>query len=257
MTASIFTRLPGLFSIEIAKGALAGYTPTGFIGSNPAIGNSFETAWDVGGNFSYPTAGETWELLSDNANDTFLGIGARVVLISGLNDSFIETVEIVNLSGLTPVVTTTIDWFRIYNIIVVSSGSSEFNEGTITLRGSGGGLIRSQILPTMSRSFNGLFTVPLAKTVFLLSAQTFIPKGEDVIVRNRIKVFGTNTWLSGGDAPVYQNGASVDFNTLPTFPEKTDIESRVISTNESVKVTLNVEAIFINIANIAMVQGNF
>lgn len=254
---SIVSPVPRLFELEVGRNAINGIVSSGFIGSNPNIGKSFETVWDAGGDFIYPTAGEAWEIVSSSANDALGGIGAEKVLIRGLNDAFVEISEIVDMNGTTPILTTITDWFRIYGIIVILSGSSQFNEGTITLRVSGGGDIRSQIQPTMSTSFSGLFTVPASKTLFILSAQTFVPKGEDITVRNRIIIFGTNTSIAGGDAEVYQSSGRVDFKVLPRFPEKADVELRAISTNLSVKVTINIEANLVNTAGLSLFMGGF
>lgn len=244
-----------MFQLEIGRNAISGISAAALAGSSPSIGESFQTLWDASGDFIYPTTGETWELLSDNVNDTLLGTGARTVLISGLNDSYIETVEIKDLDGTTPVLTTTTSWFRVYEILVISSGSSQFNEGTITLRASGGGAIRSQILPTISESFNGFFTVPAGKTFFVLSATPFIPKGEDVTIINRVMVFGTNTWISGSESNMYQNSTPVIFQALPVIPEKSDIEARVKSSNPSVRATLNIDGNLVNTTNLSMFMG--
>jgi hypothetical protein len=252
---NIVAQVPRLFLLEVARGAVPGYTSTGFLGSNPSVGSTFETVWDNGGNFTYPTSGETWEVVSDNTNDTSAGTGARTVLIRGLDDNYLEVNEAVSLDGTTPVVTTRTDWFRIYSVLVISSGSSQNNEGDVTVQVSGGGLIRSKIIATFSTTFNGLFTVPAGQTFFILSAQIFVPKNEDVTVRNKFLVFGTNTFVSGGDTDIYQSDAKAQFNSIPTFPEKTDIESRVKSSNTSVQVSLNVEGILANGTGLSLMPG--
>lgn len=230
--------LPRDFDLEVSRGVVAGYDPVAVVGINPAVGSTaFETMWDPGGKYVPPTSGETWELLSDNANDTILGTGLRRAVISGMDTTYNRQVEIVETNGTTPVITTRTDWFRIFAVVGISSGSSKKNEGNITLRVSGGGLIRSLMRIGQSTTFNGLFTVPSGKTLFIQQALLLIPKNEDVIVRNELEAFGTNTTVSGGDVSVYQNSAVTHFRALPTFPEKTDIEVTCKSTNTSVGVS--------------------
>lgn len=243
---SIVSPIPRSFELEAGRGAINGITPIAFAGSNPDVGTSFETLWDVGGIFVYPIAGETWEIVSNNVNDTLLGTGARQLVISGLDDNYLAAQEVVNLNGTTPVLTITTTWFRINGIVIISSGSSQFNEGTITLRVSGAGDIRSQILPQLSASFNGFFTVPIGKTLFLSQISSFIPKGEDVTIVSRVLIFGTNTWISGSNTEIYQNPASIEFKTLPAIPERSDIEFRVSSTNQSVRVTVSTEGTLVS-----------
>lgn len=246
MTTTITAQVPRIFNLEVARGAVPGYRSVGNVGINPAVGKTPEDAWDVGGRFVFPTGAETWEILSDVANDSSAGTGARTVIISGLDTSYIEQTEIVSLNGTTPVTTTRTDWFRISSVVVISSGSNQANVGTITLRVSGGGLIRSQIRPDIGRTFNGFFTVPANKTLFVLRSAIFIPKNEDVSVTNKFLVDGTNTFINGGDINVYQNDVSINFAIFPTLPEKTDSITLLSSSNESVRVTVTTESIIAN-----------
>lgn len=254
---SITSPVPRSFLLEVAKGTIAGYSTATFVGIHPSVGNDFETVWDPGGDFVYPTAGETWEIVSDSANDDISGTGARIVFISGLDDNYEPVTETVETNGLTPVVTVRTDWFRIYGVLVISSGSSQANEGDITLRVAGGGNIRSKILPTFATTFNGFFTVPKGKTLFLLISQAFVPKNEDVVIRNRVLVDGTNTFINGGEVAVYQNDVFSEFFALPRFPEKTDIDLRAKSTNTNVQITVGLEGILSDLIDLPMQMAGF
>lgn len=250
-------QLPRNFNIEVARGTVNGYESFSITAVNPTVGSSFEDLWDQGGNFVFPTGAETWEILSDSASDTSAGIGARSVIISGLDTSYVEQTETVILNGITPVVTTRTDWFRIRSVITISSGSNQTNVGSITLRVSGGGLVRSLIRVEQGQTFNGFFTVPANKSLFIESIQLVIPKNEDVVLRNKFLAFGTNTFLRGGDAPVYQNNASVEFVAIIGLPAKTDFVPTVKSTNNSVNVILQIQAKLINDAGTLEKMGTF
>ena len=235
--------IPRKFDIEVAKGDIPGYTAMQIAGNNPDVGKTFEDAWDNGGTFVYPTAGETWEVLSANANDTSAGTGARTVLISGLDDSYVEQTESVTMNGTTPVATTRTDWFRITSVVVTSSGSGQTNAGAITLRVSSGGATRSLIIAGNSRTFNGFYTVPANKVLIVQQAIVRIPKNHDIFLKTNFLLDGTNTFISGGEVPIYQNQANTIFTSLPVLPEKTDFKISVKSTNTSVAVALLVEGI--------------
>lgn len=237
-------QLPRDFDIEVGRDAVKGYTPVSRIGNNPEVGSTFETLWDVGGFYVFPTAGETLELVSDDPDDTILGTGARKVEVRGLDVNYVEQTEIVELSGTTPKATVRTDWFRPEQHTVVASGSSQTNEGTITIRVSGGGTKRAEILPGTGTTFNGFITVPAGKTFFLQRVHVFIPKNEDVTLRNRSINPGTNTFVNGADVSVYQNNAIVEFKSPPTFTEKTDLEVLTKSTNTEVSVTIVIEGKF-------------
>jgi len=236
------------FLLEVSKGNITDENTISFVGSNPSVNQSFETCWDVGGVFVFPTVGETWEVVSDNANDdgSPAGTGAQTVLVIGLDTSYNTQSETVTLNGTTPVPTVRTDWFRPRLAIVTLSGSTRSNVGTITLRVSGGGAVRSTILPTNGQSFNGFFTIPAGFTGFLLRTLPIIPKNEDVTIRNKVTLFGSNTDISAGDAQIYQNAVSSPTLSYPSLAEKTDIHLLAKSTNTQVFLSVSVELLLLN-----------
>jgi len=207
--------------LEISKGNVQGHSTLFLNMESEFINPTFQTVWEVNANFVWPTGDETWEVVSDSANDTSAGTGARAVLIEGLDTDFNTQTEIVTLNGTTPVATTRTNWNRFSLAIVVTVGSNESNVGTVTVRVASAGNIRTIIGPNISRSFNGIFTVPLGKTAFLRQNIVFTPKGEDIIVRPRLRTFGSSVWISAGRASTYQASVVIANVALPTFPEKT------------------------------------
>lgn len=239
----LIAQVPRPFNLEISRSCIPGYVNIAINGVNPAVGRTaFEDIWDFGGNFVFPTAGETWEVVSDSTSDTLLGTGARTVSITGLDVNYVEQEETVNLNGTTPVVTTRTDWFRIREVIVTSSGSGQENAGNITIRVSGGGLTRSLIRTGNSKTYNGFFTVPAGKTLLIQYRQIPIPKNGDATVSSEVLIDGTNTFVKGNDLPIYQNELHTLFTSLPVLIERTDIRFTAKSTNTSVSVTVVVEA---------------
>lgn len=236
------------FLIEVSKGKVPGHDSFLVIGAKESITTTSETVWDLSGNFTFPTGDESWELLSDNTNDTSAGTGAQTVIVSGLDTNFDRQVEIVSMNGTTPVTLTRTDWNRSINTAVFSKAANvnRSNIGTITLRVAGGGDARATILPGKGRSFNGFYTVPKDTTSFLMSIISFTPKGEDIILDPLARLFGTNAWISGGITPLYQKDVIVPFNTFPRFETKTDLEPRVESTNTNIKGSVGLEILEID-----------
>ncbi len=226
-------------------GNIPGQTPSAIVGTRKSISivaDTFETLWDITGNFTFPgTGGESWEILSSNSNDTLLGTGARKILVSGLDILWNSKTEIVSMNGTTPVVLTRTDWIRVGDPIVIDSGSGNTNEGTITLRVVSAGAVRATLLPTKSRSFNGFLSVPLGTRIFITSAGDLVGKGEEREIENKIMIFGTNTWIKGGIAPTYQSSNVLRFESLPNFPEKTDIEITAATSQTSITGSLQIE----------------
>jgi len=233
------------FLLEVAKGNVADHSSVAFIGINPNIGKTLETVWDSGGIFQFPTSGETWEILSDSTDDdgSPVGIGARTVSIIGLDTNYVRQIETVIMNGTSVVTISRTDWFRPRVIVVVSSGSSKVNVGTITLRVSGGGAIRSAILPGNCQSFNGFHTVPLGFTAYLLQYTPTIPKNEDVTIKGIITLEGSSTNVASGDIKVYQSSIAVPFLSNPALSQKTDFHLFAKSTNENIDVKISFELV--------------
>lgn len=78
----------------------------------------------------YPTTATQWQVSSTSINDTALGTGARTVSLVGLDENWDPISETVTLDGQTGVITT-LNWFRINKLWILSTGSSFHNEGTI------------------------------------------------------------------------------------------------------------------------------
>lgn len=91
--------------------------------------------WPAGAgvDLDYLTSAETMDVVSTSALDAFpAGTGARRVLITGLDDNFLSINEIVELDGVTPVVTT-LSYLRINQAICLDVGVLEQNAGDISI----------------------------------------------------------------------------------------------------------------------------
>lgn len=241
-------------------GLAPGQDDSAFLGARKSItivANTFETLWDVDGNFTWQTAGEQLELISSDAADALTGIGAQKVLVSGKDTSYVPQIELVEMNGTSAVTTTRTDWLRNDDPLVVLSGTNQRNVGTITLRVAGGGLVRATILPQKSRSFNGFTTVPLGRRMFITQPGEFTAKGLDMEIENQLMIFGTNTWISGGIAPTYQSSNIIRFESLPNFPEKTDIETTAATSGTSITGSLQVEYTLVDNAQVEAYLASF
>lgn len=135
-----------------------------------------EDIWPPGGIKDWQISAVGMEILSNNLNDTLLGTGARSVLIEGLDTSFVEQSEVVNMNGTTPVVLAN-TYTRINTMIVIACGTYATtlvgsNTGVITLQLTGGGSIQAQI-PVLNNIGIGItsglhYTVPSGKQALIL-----------------------------------------------------------------------------------------
>ena len=183
---------PSKFLTEVAKGNVPGHS----------IIHKFGHA-DVGTTmvpithslvYQTPTTAIALEVVSDDADDTSAGAGARTVLIEGLAlDGSIVT-QTVALNGLTAVSIPTPLW-RLYRWQVATSGvyattAVGSHQGTLTIRVASAGATWSilDVLPTHhSQSEIGWYTVPNNFRAYILSMEVTVDstKAVDIMVLRR------------------------------------------------------------------------
>ena len=118
--------------VKIALGEVPGQSLSGVVSNSETIGLTYQDIWGVAANFVYPTANETWEVVSSSTDDTLLGSGAQTLTLISLEEDYIEKVTTIELNGTTPVI---IDGshFRTNNFFVASTGTTRGRESTLTL----------------------------------------------------------------------------------------------------------------------------
>jgi len=213
------------YLIEVAQGKIDGVSSTGIVARNPSAGNTFEDCWGAGGTMVYPTfdTPETWEILSDDANDTAAGTGMRTLLVVYLDGDLRQVNKIVTLDGTTPV-TVSNNCYRPNGIIGLTAGSNEANVGTITMRQVTTNNVRNIILPDIGRSHDGNYTIPADKNGYILTTDLHFPKNDTGTFRNRFRsaLVENACWVSGSYLPGFENKVPFEFKSAPPVPGGTD-----------------------------------
>lgn len=127
----------------IARGDIANTRRVALYGTNQDIDTLTEPEdlWPGGGLYPWMSTDTSLEILSDSANDTAAGTGARTVLIDGLNSAWEPITDTVVLNGLTPVALSN-QFFRINSAAIITAGTGQVNAGILTIRDSGAGTTR-------------------------------------------------------------------------------------------------------------------
>ena len=155
-----------------ASGEHEGYRAIHKYGHNLDINSAFETVWNVGGTYSYLSSATILKISSDDAKDDNVGgVGARTVLIQGLDANYKEIEETVELDGQDEV-NTTKEYLRVYRIIVQTVGSEGDNAGTIY---AGTGTVLSGVpankYASIPEGYNqtmmAVYTVPADTTAYM------------------------------------------------------------------------------------------
>ena len=161
------------FWLRVARGQISEYTSNHRFGTYDSVTTTFVPI-ARGGVYQTPTTAAALEVVSDDANDTSAGTGARTVTITGLDANWVEQTETVSMNGTTAVALSN-TYIRVYYMVVATSGTygnatAASHVGTITLQGTGAGVIWMQIYAgNFPRGVSecGVFTVPSGKTALI------------------------------------------------------------------------------------------
>ncbi len=138
------------------------------LGNNPDVdtGTIPEDIWANGGLYPFITSPVFLEIVSSSANDTAAGTGARTIAIQGLDTNYNEITQVVTMNGVVPVAIGT-SLVAVNAAVVLSAGTTESNEGLITIRDLGGGTTRSILPINGSQTRKAIYTVPAGYTLHI------------------------------------------------------------------------------------------
>jgi len=244
--------------IEIAAGNVTGYSKVNKFGSNSSVGTTL-TPVCGSGFYRTPNAVETLEILSSDADDTVAGAGARTITIQGLDGTGAFQEVTTDLDGTTAAAVSG-SWLRVYRMWVSSTGtystqSVSGQQGTITLRASGGGdtwaIIGVDGLG-LGQSQIGVYTIPLGKVAYLRSFQYSVDTNKTVNL-----YFFKRESITDTVAPfqamrlqsVYEGitgDGSFKFDTASKYDELTDIGFMAKAGTGTASVSVEFELILVN-----------
>lgn len=235
------------YATEVARNNVPGARLYSIQGRDEGTDVIFKDVWGSSGSLIYPIGVETWEVVSDNANDSGSGTGGRTGIVISLDENFNEQITPFVLNGITPV-TLANQHLRPQEFILTSAGSNETNLGTITLRQQGGGLIRSIILPGNSRAFDTHYTIPAGKEGYVLQTFNLFEKNFEglarLIIRNNS--VSDSIWVPAVPVPLYANLVAFNVKAMLAIPEKTDIKGEVSSKVGGGAVTVVAELLIVD-----------
>jgi len=195
----------------------------------------------AGGFQTWPTsayAGADIDIISTDAKDTLLGVGARTLTIEGLDANGRFQSETIALNGNVGDVHPTKDYLRIFQAWVASAGAEGDNAGTITIDVDGSNIL-AMIAIGYGQTLQATYTIPADYRHGWLTSYDANAQG------NAAGLFGTlalQTRQVGSGSWITKELFQVDSSTayyrdLATagavikLPAMTDIRMRVLSTS--------------------------
>jgi len=215
--------------------------------------NTTETViWDNGGNYTFLTASERLSVVSDSANDSVSGTGARTLIVYGQDENNEEIYELLTLNGTTPVVTTQ-SFLRHYRAFVVTCGTNtpainSANAGTITTTGQTTGTVLSVITPNNGQTLMTPYTVPSGKTLFVTGMSASSEKGSSIFLTAKIRngITSEHAFSTKYTLEIYRSTFTTELKTPMRIPEKTDICWTAISDSGSVNMSVSYGGLLID-----------
>lgn len=245
------------FDLQVSRGQVLGHTPQFRFGFANSIGTTQQTvtpAVAAGTPYAYLATATTMKVSSSSANDTSAGTGARTLLLTGLNASYLVITETITLSGQTAV-TTTNSFLRVLETKILTVGSGLAQAGTIYI---GNGTVTSGVPATVywrseidynTWSFAG-YTVPAGYTAYVtsytLTAQS-TTANINVSAALVVYEFGIGTpEIQSTIRSTSSGNFDRHFDFPFAIPEKCDFEIRAwASTGAAVNVTGEIQFVVI------------
>jgi len=183
-------------------------------GLNSSVGSSYETIWDAGAIYAYPSSAVPMTITSaGGATDE----GVEVTVV-GLDSTYAEKTETVTLDATG--VATTGNFLRVFRAYT-SNGQDA--TGTVTI--ANGGVTYAQFSVEMQQTLMAVYTIPAGKVGYLVSGNLSSQKDKDItaklMMREQGGVMRTKGLVLTPGTPFQRTWA------IPQrIPAKTDIEIR-------------------------------
>jgi len=235
------------FDVLAAAGQIRGVENKAQVGFNEAVGSTIEDIWPAGGILQTLSAAETMDVVSTDADDDIAGIGARTVIINGLDNNFLEIEEELNLTGLTIAVTAN-SYIRIESCRVIDAGTTGENAGDITLTATTASTLQCVIGATFNNDQQVQYTVPANKfavfTQFLMETQ----KDQQGFINLWLRPFGQVYFLAR-NWNVYQSSLTSPIVPPLAAAPRTDITMRGVKvTAGDIQVACNMNFYLVDLS---------
>lgn len=242
------------FHFDVSESLYPEHRPVIISAHNSSLPKDVEAdVWHSGGTIIPLTSAETLTIVSTSPNDTLFGSGARTIQLRLLDENFNEVNENLDLNGTTPIVSIT-PCLRLQSAILVTAGSTETNEGTITFVSTVSGTIQGTMSLEDGITQKSHFTVPAGKTAFVLGAIIYAHK----VSMGQSPLVGVKAYLQGpGDAArivVFEAFLDTSINTdltitefvSPPLFEKVNLKLSATSTTNNSEIHTRLYLILVN-----------
>lgn len=253
MTTKVFrsNATGALFNLDVSRNFIEEHYPLYKFGFNSDINGTEETIWTQGGNYVWPTSAAQRYVSSSSADDTAAGTGVRSIRIFGLDANYNEITEDITLTGQTQKITAN-SYLRIYRAYAITAGSGGTAAGIVYIADSGvsAGVPTGNVYANLgadNQTQLGIYTVPAGYTLYLDDVNfscAMSLANNTMTVKFNVREFGAvfRTVI----VHILQSNSLIDKFEYPLqIPEKTDIETRALSTSSNNPVAVSFQGVLI------------
>lgn len=233
------------FYLEVGRSRIEEHKAIFKFGRSSTITSTESVIWDGGGDYTFLSSPETLSVVSTDAGDNATGLGARTMVILGLDENYNEITEIVTLTGLTPVITQK-SFLRVYRAIVITAGTNSAvtgaNIGDITITSSDTAALQAKILSHNGQTLMCVYTIPAGYTGYTSFVSFATGEGKQVLFKTKSRNGPGNEYsFSVKYAIDIFEGNFIGETTSPlVIPEKSDM----VITGETSSGTIDTTASF-------------
>lgn len=206
------------FLLDVSRGAIPGWSTVLLYGSKFDIGTTESDLWRGPTDIVWPLVAAPMSVVSTSDEDAAEQTGVSLIAITGLDANLDELVEVLELTGTTPAVTSG-SFLRVNQALAIAAGSAEENVGNITGTINGGAVM--YIAATDSATLQFSYTVPRNHELYILRANVWQGRDNAGTTSLRIRPPGL-PWFRLGSNEIYRGQISSDIPFAPVG-EKSDM----------------------------------
>jgi len=203
------------FGLAIQRGLVNNFSGVQKFGYNTAVGTVFETIWENGGLYAYPTTATTAVATSTSTDDN-----DSLVHIYGLDSNWDLADEVISVGGSA----STTSFIRVFRSVLENANTGIVNVGKITTTVNS--LPVSIVDVGYGQSLQALYTIPRNYRGYLMSIDVGTSKQKEVEAKFMQRPLNGNTFQTKSLVTSFGTPFRKDYLVPEILSEQSDLEMR-------------------------------
>ena len=201
--------------LAIQRGLVNNFSGIQKFGYNTAVGTVFETIWENGGLYAYPTTATTAVATSSDTDDN-----DSLVHIYGLDSNYDLADEVITVGGSA----STTSFIRVFRSVLTNANTGVVNVGKITTTVNS--LPVSIVDVGYGQSLQAVYSIPRNYRGYLMSIDVGTSKQKEVEAKFMQRPINGNTFQTKALVTSFGTPIHKDYFVPEILSEKSDLEMR-------------------------------